>query len=730
MKSKAKPSKESSRHIDLSRNSIKSLGTQIRKANIKDDEIGKHLELSRAKSAKTVYNYTKALVTTQKTRKQFVTEGKQLFDTALGFDSPSRKAMFTAVLEETGRGGSLFLLQNMSVLKKKDVRTCMKDLLDSGGTASDVAVWLQLAGKVLRKHNVKSSDTAESVVDAVGEGASWVLDAIEDGVDTLLESIDAIIDAITDAGASLVDFFEEVVSWTASQIGDLLKALVEAGKALIEFVGAVFDWTYKNVSKFIKAALEIGFSIAELLETVVSESYWVFRRFINGIIQNLGPIGDVMDFILTQVEDAVSVLWEDTLQALRYAKAKLEDVLDWMADKTAMVFESILRAWETIGEDLIAVYEWALEAGATVWRVIGEVTITIGNSFYYVYNFLTTSGVQFIFDFTRGMLDAGLAIGGLIGWAVGQAVEICGEVIRAALDAGVTIGQMLVEIIADPRNALTTFMRGLEEIGQTLEDLFEAVIIETSEEFVDEIVEAAVEIGHAAFDILVAVLEISGAALTAIVTALLNLLGTYRPMRAEEIRDARKVFGNALDYQLIFLSTEDPVNEILFGVQDFFTKNPDSRAFVTSNLINFDVDDGEIDRPTLIHELTHVWQHREIGGIYMAEAIIAQATLGDDAYNYGYDDVQVSDDDALDIEDKYDGTVTTYTDLGHIMGEGGDAELNAANGDISAFNPEMQGQIMMHWFVRKHLTITDQDGNELQPDTVAWDPYQQFVFNS
>lgn len=710
--------------IDLTIKDPKIMGDQIRKSKLSGEAIVKNLKLANAKSSKATYTFTKGLVATQKTKKQFLVEGQQLFDTSLKFDSSSRKATFKAMVEETGRAGSLFVIQNISQLKKKDARTCMKDLLDAGGTIPDVAVWLQLSGKVLRKHNIKASGTAGAVVDAVGDAADWVVDTIEDGVDAILESIDAIIDAITTAGASLVSLFEEVVSWTAEQIADLLVALIEAGRDLIEFVGAVFDWTYRAVSTFIEAAFAAGFAIADLLETVVSESYWVWRRFINGIIENLGPIGEVLDFVLTQVENATSELWRRALLAMRFAEANLLEALDWMAEQTSEVFEGIIRAWESIGEDLIAIYEWALDAGEFVWRVIGEVTATIGNSIYYVYNFLTTSGVQFIFDFTRGLLDAGMAIAGIIGWAVDQAIEICGDVIRAALDVGFTIGEMLIEVMLNPRDALNTFLEALDEIGQTLEALFEAVIIETGEEFLQEVVEAAVEIGQAVVDILVAVLRVSAAALADVIAYLCNLLGTYRGMRPAEIADARTVFGDSLDYDLIFLSTEDPLNEIIFGIQDFFTNEPDSRAFVTSNLINFDVDDGEIDRPTLIHELTHVWQSREVGGIYMAEAIIAQNA---DGYNYGYDDFAVANADSLDIQDRYDGTVTNYDALGFIMGENGDAALNAENGNFDAFNREQQGQIMMHWFVRTQLQITDQSGNPVTPDASAWDPYQQFV---
>jgi hypothetical protein len=725
--------KKTANTIDFSVTDVKVIGSQIRKRKLSPSDIDNHLKAADTKSKKAVYAYTQGLITTQKTSEQFITETTRLFDTSLSLSAASRRSVLSAVIDSTGRAGSLFVVQKISGLKQKDARTCMSDFLASGGTIPDIAVWLQHAGQVIRKHNIKASDTAGAVVDAIGDAGEWLIDTLEDGVDAILEAIDAIIDAITSAGASLVNLFEEVVSWTAEQIGHLLAALIEAGRKLIEFVGAVFDWTYKAVRKFIEAAFAVGFSIAELLETVVSESYWVLRRFINGIIRNLGPLGEVLDFILTQVENATSELWRSALLALRYAKANLLGALDWMAEKTAMAFEAILVAWESIGENLIRVYEWALASGSEVWRLIGEATATIGNSIYYAYNFLRTSGVQFLFDFTRGLLKAGMAIAGIIGWAVEQTVQICGEIIRAALDAGRTLGEMLVEIARDPGNALNIFLQAVQDIGQTLDDLLHAVIVETAAEFMNEVANALLEIGTAVLDILLATLRLGAAFLATVVAALFNLLGTYRSLRPEEITDARKVFGNSLDYDLVFLSNEDPLNKIIFGIQDFFTGNPDSRAFVTGNLINFDPSDHNLDRPTLIHELTHVWQFREVGGIYLAKALWAQGAGGDCAtggYNYGYDKTSVTSANSLNIENDYAGGTMNTVSLGCDAGMGGDAALNNAGGNLSSFNPEQQGQIMMHWFVRNHLKITDQSGNEVNLDSAAWDPYQQFVFNS
>ena len=623
--------------LDFSITDPQRLGRQIRRQGIGPEEVPARLREAAAVSPEAVYSFSRGLIATETDRGQFLAEADRLFDAGVALDAPARKQMLAGVMDAGGQASKLFLIQRMSGLKRSELRPVMGDFMEAGGRMPDIALWLESAGKVLRKHNIKASDTAGAVVDALGDAGEWLVDTLEDGVDAILEAVDAILDAATDVGAALVDLFEDVVTWTADQMANLLAALIEAGRELVEFVAAVFDWAYDAVTTFVEAAFTAGFRILDLMETVVNESYFALRRIVTGIVRNLGPVSDIMNAVLNLAENAASNLWRSTLLALRFAEATLTDVLDWMADQTAAVFEAVIRAWESIGEALLTLYEWARTAGELVWFMIGEATAHIGNSAYYLYNFMTTSVPDFFFAVTRGLIQGGRAIGELISWGVGQAIEICGEIIRAALDMGVTIGQMLVEIVTDPRNALNTFIQAMFAIGQTLDDLLEAVIIETAEEFLDEVVDALRELGQSVLAILEASFRLKADVINAIIFKFFDTLGTYRRMTDEEIADARLAFGNSLDYDLIFLSNEDPANDIVFGVQDFLTKNPESRAFVTGNLINFDPEDDNFDRPTLIHELVHVWQYKEVGGMYAAEALFAQPDPGsDDPYNYGY----------------------------------------------------------------------------------------------
>ena len=213
-----------------------------------------------------------------------------------------------------------------------------------------------------------------------------------------------------------------------------------------------------------------------------------------------------------------------------------------------------------------------------------------------------------------------------------------------------------------------------------------------------------------------AVFEVHAGILGAAISVLFEMLGSYRSLTVDEVADGRFVFGDAIDWENTFIAKEGPLNDIVFGVQDFFNGNPDSRAFVTGNLINFDVDD-DFDRGTFIHELTHVWQNQNIGPVYLAHAIGAQIGAG---YNYGYN--EGTGDSFITIPNAFYTPVGTPPSTsmfsaseGFWTGEGGESILDNAT-SFSDFNGEQQGQVLMQYFVRARLLgQTGADINRFQP---------------
>jgi hypothetical protein len=434
---------------------------------------------------------------------------------------------------------------------------------------------------------------------------------------------------------------------------------------------------------------------------------------VNGILQALGSVASVFAWLLARGADLASELWRQAVLAVRFVKNAVGEILSWALTQAKAVFETIVKAIESVGTAIAEVIDWALAAGSAALDLLGEITVRIGNSLSYVLSYIEHDVLPAIAAVIKGALRAGAAIAGIIGWAVERALATLKTAVEALLAAGATIGQLVVATLLHPGDALANLLKALDALGHAFSTIANDVWSIGGEAW-ERFVLAAKEVGRAVVDILEAALEIVGGALASAVAILLRTLASYREMSAQEKADAALVFGPALDLSDVFVATESLTNDVIFGIQDFFTGNPDSRAFVTDTLINFDVSDGPLERRKMIHELTHVWQFKTTGPFYLVEAIHAQMTS--EGYNYGYDEGVSS----VSIVTDYSGT-TKNEDAGEATGEGGQDDLIAAGGDFDSFNREQQGQILMHWFVRAVLQARP------AADVAAWEPYVQAV---
>jgi hypothetical protein len=383
-----------------------------------------------------------------------------------------------------------------------------------------------------------------------------------------------------------------------------------------------------------------------------------------------------------------------------------------------------LTVIEDIGTALYDVIEWAQATGAKALKQLAKATVRVKNSVAYLLNYMENDLLPGLSKIMEGLLEAGYALSDLISWAAQRTVEVVVELVNGALAVGTTLAQLITETIAHPEKALENLVSAFKQVGKTMAEIFQAVIVDTAKQFINEVVQALVAIGEGVVDILKGVLEISGGAIGTVIAILFELLGSYRPLSDEERADARVVFGDSINLDEVYIAKEGAFNSIIFGVQDFFsqlsngnfanlTDETDSRAFVTGNLINFDTDE-RFDRPTFIHELTHVWQNQNVGPVYLSHALVAQASEG---YNYGYNESSptVTLNNAY-----YDGVSETYY-RGYIFGEGGTDELNAADGKFDKFNPEQQAQITMQYFARRVLD------NQTPEQYEAWQQYIDVV---
>jgi len=104
----------------------------------------------------------------------------------------------------------------------------------------------------------------------------------------------------------------------------------------------------------------------------------------------------------------------------------------------------------------------------------------------------------------------------------------------------------------------------------------------------------------------------------------------------------------------------------------------------------------------------------------LAHAAFSQISMGDAAYNYGY--TAPASDVNITIPNAKYGGASSKQPRGAVSGEGAAALLTGKTADqFMEFTPEQQGQIMMHYFVRKELL------GKPQSDYAPWEKFADWV---
>jgi len=120
-----------------------------------------------------------------------------------------------------------------------------------------------------------------------------------------------------------------------------------------------------------------------------------------------------------------------------------------------------------------------------------------------------------------------------------------------------------------------------------------------------------------------------GAALLA--ATLEVLLRNARPLTSDEIKEAKKVFGNSLNYGIVRVAESSVMT---FGFGGSYARTPFNTIFFPPGTQEKYEANTAALMPWLIHEMTHTWQTQH--GISVAEKTVT-ALGGKKEYNYGGD---------------------------------------------------------------------------------------------
>jgi hypothetical protein len=684
--------------------SIKKAGAGFRSLAVTSDDVGPAVGVALAASETRGLRLARGILASAPDADTAVADAQRLIGWAAKGDSEQRALIARTMRLERA---DVFLIDRIGTLPRTQARPFMADffaadgrqplrhrpqvaagdllrrtvraLRDAGQALVDLAVWA--AGQVVA--------VARDVVRALIEAGTRVVDLVTSLAGRAFSVIRAVVDGLFALGRTLAGLVADLAGIAVDLLAEVLRGAIALGRTVAELVGGIIRRTYRFIRRVVDAALRAGIRVAQLLAEVAGRGYFALRRIVDAVLRAAGPLGQVLDWALTQFERGAAEVFRRVLTAIRFAGGKLRDALDWVVDKGEAALQAVMEAWERIGEDLRALYRWAKDQGEAIWERIGAITQRLRNSVSYVLTYLERDFLPGVRRFITGLLRAGAEVAGLIARLARRSAQLVGEVVGALLDFGVALGDIVITALTEPDELGDAVVRAVREAGRTLDDVW-AAVASAGEDAWAELVATLHRLEEPVKDILDGAAEVVGGAIGTVIGVLFELLATYRPLTADEIAAGRLVFGGSLDWDEIHISQESLDNDIIFGVQEFFNGSPDSRAFVTMKVINIDVDEP-LTTATLIHELTHVWQATFEGPLYLAAAVHAQVT-SDDAYDYGYDDA--------------------------TNGDGAEQVIEDADGDLSGFNPEQQGQIAMHYWVRRFEEGRDRD---------EWEHWERFA---
>ena len=631
--------------------------------------------------------------------------------------------IFTSLIT---RAGDLFdAVVNSLLSLGRTLASVFNDVINAGlDLVKEIARAAARAGQALldfTKYMVNAAaDVIRKVLDGLLEAGRLFVDVITTLATHALNAIKSVVNAFLQLGHTLLDLLKETLNLAMNLLKEVVKAAFALGKTIIEFTRQMIEFTYRTAARLIDAALQVGAKVVDILESVAKSSYFIFRKIVNAVLQALGPVGDILGWLLARGEALASALWREAVLAIRFVKKSVVEVLDWAAAQTEQMLERMVQLCEEVGAAVTEVIDWAIARGNQALEILGGLWDRVGNAVIFALNYLESDFIPGIEKFVKGALAAGFELAKFVAWTVGKAFEVTLAVVQGVLEAGGTLAQLVVEIVKHPDQAIQNLVKAARQLGQTVNQVVDA-FKQAGDEFADEFTRAMFAIGEDIKDMLLAVLEVVVGWLDTVVFQLMNLLNGFRHLTAAELADVKLVFDTSVDFDVAYIATDSPTNRIIFGIQDFFTGNPDSRAFTTGNLINFDAGDGPIERFTMVHEMTHVWQNQNVGPIYLAHAIADHVTMGDDpSYNYGYN-VSAASTQITIPDARYDGSSEQVPD-GPTIGEGGRTVMeNTAADHFMDFGPEQQGQIMMHYFARRVLLAKPQS------DYAPWEKFALYV---
>jgi phage-related protein len=663
-----------------------------------------------------------------------VVETSELVHWASASNDPENRRTLVKAFKNTG--SEMMLIQHMTELPREQTAVFMKDFFAAGGSTASVAEWLRAVGTALRELRQpkvrsaakKATRTARTTVASkkTARGASrgwfddvvnWVKDTAKKVGNAITDVVGSVVDAVISAGKSIANAVKDAINWTMDQIGDLVEALIKAGKRVADILTAAVANGVAVLQKYVQAVIEAGKQVADVLSWAASQ----VAATVNAVVSKLIALGkSVLDVVRSAV-NLVSGALLNVVKALLAAGKKVFDILNALAAEALSTVQSVVNALIAAGQTLKAILTEAaklvvaaarnvvkalINLGKTVAQILSEAVtlvvasvnaivkalIDLGHTVVQLISAVASAAAAVVQGVLKALLALGKTVADIVLAAVSQAVSVCVAVFKALMVLGKKVTELITTLAGRALSAIRTALEALFSMGIALADVVKNVVLDVAEGFRRGFFEGLLALGKGALQILKAAAETSAAVVLLAFTSLLELMGGHRALTPDERKEAEKIFGVSIDLDRVKVATASVAADVINYING-------NRPFTTMYIINFG-SKAVVDKATLIHELTHVWQGVQQGPLYMTRALEAQIGAGvSELFHHGHYD---------------DSAAYAVTDQ----------ELIDNQGVLSKFNPEEQASIVEHYWIQKF------SGSPLSslPTVAQLEPYAKAVF--
>ncbi len=498
---------------------------------------------------------------------------------------------------------STLLVHQMARMKRSEATTLMRDYFEQGGDLKNVAEWLRTAGSILKTGNVPEE------TDGVW---GWVSGAAESVVDAVAGAINTVADAVKAAGKNLAEAIAEVASWTQSKVNDFVEAIIAAGKRVSDILAEAAKKGTAVLKKFVAAVLEAGRKGLEVLNWAVLRTASIFRA----VLQKLEQLYGSFTTLLLEVAKMTVTKMATTIRALISMGKRVIDFINRIERLAYHVAKRIVMEIRRAGKAVREIIAALLNKSRYVARIVLDALMSLGNSITTLLREAVNWTASRIARLIGALKDLAVSLSSILD-AIARFAGT--QIIRLmqALRMIWTRVRVILQFIAQKSvNTIRTLLVALLGTGIHIRNVLSSILTELRAAFRQSLIKGLIQIGKSALTLMMETVKISASAVAVLFAILMDIFGSHRGLNAAERAEAEKIFGSSIDLNKVRLTDASFAADLIMWLNE-------NRPFTTMYVINYK-SGTNLNMATLIHELTHIWQAENSGGVYMLEALHSQ----------------------------------------------------------------------------------------------------------